>query len=80
MRLHAVKFGLACGILWSLCLFVLTWISLGTGYATDFLNIFAGIYPGYAITVIGSFLGLMYGFADGFIVCFVFGWLYNRLL
>jgi hypothetical protein len=79
MTLNPKNFGLAAGILWGLCMLVITLISAGTGYAPEFLNIIASIYPGYSISLLGSAVGLIYGFIDGFIVLYIFAWLYNWL-
>lgn len=73
------KFGFAGGILWGLCMFVCTVLAVFTGYATMFLNLMASIYPGYAISWAGSFIGMVYGFADAFIGFYLFAWLYNKL-
>jgi len=80
MKLNAHKFALAAGILWAIAMFVFTWIAVGTGYLGDFLNIIAGVYPGYSVTAGGSFLGLVYGFIDGYVGCWLFAALYNKLL
>lgn len=77
--LHPKKLGLAGGILWGFCMFICTVLALFTGYATQFLHIMASIYPGYTISWIGSFIGLLYGFADGFTGLYVLAWLYNKL-
>ncbi len=79
MKLCARSFGLAGGILWGLALLVTTWISIPTHYAAGFLDIIQGIYPGYRVSFIGSFLGLAYGFVDGFAGLFILAWLYNRI-
>ena len=77
--LNARRLGLAGGILWGLSMFVCTLISLYTGYGTAWLNLMADIYPGYTISLIGSVIGLAYGFADAFIGFFLLAWLYNKL-
>jgi hypothetical protein len=59
-------------------MFLTTWISIYTGYASRFLEIFTGIYPGYSVTPLGSLLVLPYGFIDGFVFGAAIGWLYNR--
>ncbi len=79
MTLSAKSFGLAAGILWGFSMLVMTLISVATGYATEFLNVIASIYPGYSISLFGSIIGLVYGFIDGFIGLFIFVWLYNWL-
>jgi hypothetical protein len=79
MTLNPKNFGLAGGILWGLCMLVITLISVETGYAAGFLNMMASIYPGYSISLLGSVIGLVYGFIDGFIGLYIFAWLYNWL-
>lgn len=76
----AKKLGLAGGIIWGVVLFLITLISVCTGYATEFLNLIISIYPGFSITYAGSLVGLVYGFVDGFIALFLLGWIYNGLL
>lgn len=79
MQLNPKCFALATAIIWSMSLFLMTLISVPTGYASAFLDVMAGIYPGYSRTWLGSLVGLIYGFADGFIGGYVLIWLYNRL-
>ncbi len=78
-QLNATKFGLSAGILWGLTLFVMTWISMYTGYGMFWLSNWMDIYPGYDLSGIGSLIGLAYGFVDGFVGLFIFAWLYNLM-
>lgn len=80
MKIDAVRFGLAAGILWGISLFVLTLISMGTGYASEFLKSISYIYPGYSISGLGSIMGAVDGFIDGFVGCWIFIKIYNALL
>lgn len=75
--MKAVRLGLAGGILWGLSMFITTLVSVGSGYGAAFLNMMASIYPGFAISVPGAFLGLLYGFVDAFIFLLLLGWIYN---
>ena len=77
--LDAKKLGTAGGILWAVCMFITTILSIYTGYASEFLNAMGSIYPGYVVSWGGSFLGLVYGFFDAFIGLYLLGWLYNKL-
>lgn len=77
--LNPMKLGLAGGILWGLCMFICTILSMYFGYSTSFLNMMIDVYPGYAISWGGSILGLVYGFVDGFIGLFLLAWIYNKL-
>ena len=81
MKLRPVALGVALGSVWGVSLFITTWISYYTGYGKLFLEVLAqSIYPGYTITPIGSFLGLLYGFADGFVSAVLIGYIYNKLV
>jgi hypothetical protein len=77
--IDAKRFGLAGGILWGGYMFLATIISLYTGYGETLLNIMGELYWGYAISWLGAFVGLAYGFVDGFISFYIIGWLYNKL-
>jgi len=79
-KLDARKFGLAGGILWGAVMLVSTILAVSTGYATEFLNLFASIYPGFNISGGGVVVGLIYGFVDGFVGCWLFAKIYNGLL
>lgn len=63
---------LTIGIFWAVCLFLITLASHNTGYADEFLRSIESVYPGYTISVVGSFIGLIYGFLDGFIGTYIF--------
>lgn len=78
-ELDPKRMGLAAGILWGWAMLVMTLVSMFTGYATAFLNCMASIYPGYAISLTGSLIGLVYGFLDGFVDLYLIAWLYNLL-
>jgi hypothetical protein len=78
-KLNPLKLGLTGAILWGLVLFVMTWISMHTGWAMFWLSQWMDVYPGFDISVKGTFIGLVYGVIDGFVSLFIFGWLYNLL-
>jgi len=81
MKLSPVALGIALGSVWGILLFITTWISYYTGYGRLFLEVLAqSIYPGYTITPLGSFLGLLYGFADGFVSAALIGYIYNKVV
>ncbi len=76
--LHAVSFGLACGVLWGIILFIMA-IFAGTfgNYGVGFVMAMSTLYVGYHATFIGALIGAVWGFLDGFIGGMVFIWLYN---
>jgi len=79
MTLNTKAFALAGGIMWGLIMAVLTIITLMSGYAVQFVNLMADIYPGYTATSTGIIIGAFYGFLDGFIGCYIFAWLYGLI-
>lgn len=73
------RLGIAGGILWGVSMFIMTLANLWFGYGGAFLEIFSSVYPGYEITYIGSLVGLIYGFIDGFVGLYILAWLYNKV-
>ncbi len=79
MKLDKKAFGLACGILWGLSVFLMTlWVLWRGGGST--LVLLQQFYFGYNISYTGAVIGLIWGFIDGFIGGWVFAWLYNKLI
>ncbi len=78
MELRARAFGLAVGIAWGLGIFIVTiWaVLLGTGNTLRLLSTF---YYGYSVDIDGAFVGLFWGFVDGFLFGAAVAWLYNML-
>ena len=80
MKLRSVALGVALGSVWGASLFITTWLSYYTGYGKLFLEVLAkSIYPGYTISPMGSFIGLFFGFIDGFVSAALIGWIYNKI-
>jgi hypothetical protein len=79
MKLNLLAFALACGIIWGLMLFVVTWWIIAFDGATGDRTIIGLIYRGYNISFAGSFIGLIWALADGFIGGAIFAWFYNLL-
>ncbi len=80
MKLKPLALGVAFGILWGGAIFLTTLLSHYAGYGTAFLEALPrSIYPGYSITLAGSFIGLIYGFIDGFVCGAIAAWIYNKV-
>lgn len=75
--LHVLSFGLAVGVTWALGLFILGIINLFSPYGMTFMISIASVYIGYAPTLIGSIIGAIWAFIDGFIGGVILAWLYN---
>lgn len=80
MKLNLKALGFAAGILWGAAVFLMTLISMGCGYADKATKAIASIYPGYSVSIGGSFIGLVYGFVDGFVCALLFGLIYNAFI
>ena len=77
MKLHAFALSLTLGLVWGLTLFILTLVSIKTGYGEAIVKLFSTIYPGFDQSGQGAFVGLVWGFLDAFIGTYVVVWLYN---
>jgi hypothetical protein len=80
MKIYATKLGMAGGILWGVSLFCMTILCTYTGYGKPILDLIVAVYPGYEITLLGSLIGLVYGFIDCFLFFFLLAWLYNKMV
>jgi len=82
-RLNEIKFGLAGGIVSGIMvLFMILWNSImpeGMSVHMMMLSEMYGFF-GYGMNALGIILGTIYAFIDGFILTFIFAWIYNKLL
>lgn len=76
-KLNPMAAALAVGLLWAVCLFVMTFVAMKWQYGGTLSDIIASIYPKYALTTAGAFWGLLWGFLDGFIGTYIVVALYN---
>ena len=80
MKLNVLAVGLACGLIWGLGLFIITWwIIMFDGQQAGETLVLGLIYRGYEVTTMGSVVGLVWGFFDGLVGGMIFAWLYNLL-
>jgi hypothetical protein len=77
MKLNILAFALACGILWGLGLFALTWWVIAFDGATAEPTLIGRVYRGYNISPTGSLVGLLWALPDGFAGGVILAWLYN---
>ncbi|HID96054.1 MAG TPA: hypothetical protein EYP53_08380 [Candidatus Latescibacteria bacterium] len=77
MTLDAKALGLATGIIMGAAIFVATiWVQAAGG--GSLLGQLSRFYFGYSVGIGGAFLGLLYGFIDGFIGGWLLALLYNK--
>lgn len=82
VRLDAVLQGITTGVVAGLGLFVATnWLVLKGGPVIGpHLGLLAQFFPGYRVTLLGSFVGLAYGFGAGFATGYLVSRIYNALV
>jgi hypothetical protein len=79
MKLNIKAFSLACGLIWGVGLFLLTWWIIAFDGPTREVTLIGRVYRGYTISPGGSIFGLVWGFVDGLIGGAVFAWVYNLI-
>lgn len=79
MKLDVKALALACGLLWGLGLFFLTWWVIFFDGASGDPKIIARVYRGYSLSPVGSVIGLLWAFFDGLIGGAILAWLYNLI-
>jgi len=80
MRLNAKAFALTTAILLGIGSFLLTLLSVLTGFAREFFEIIAPFHPGYSHTILGALISMFWMFVYGYIVGTVFVLIYNSLI
>ena len=81
-RLNARAWGIAIGMLMGGGLFLATLILVMKGGPNvgQHLGLLRAYFPGYSVSVIGSFIGFIYGFVVGYALGRIIGSVYNRLV
>jgi hypothetical protein len=82
VRLNSVMMGIVSGLLAGLVIFAATlWLVIKGGpNVGQHLVLLAQFFPGYRVTLLGSFVGFGYGVLTGFLIGFVVGRLYNYIV
>lgn len=84
-RINGKVLGLVIGLVMGLILFVATlWLVVkasGTGAPVGpHMSLLNQFFPGYSVTVFGSFVGLFYGILTGYLFGWFIGWIYNTII
>ena len=77
MKLDAKAFALASGVIWGAVVFLATCVSL-LRHGGETLSKLEQVYPYYTVSIVGSFIGLVWGFVSMFVLGWVFISLYNK--
>lgn len=79
MTLNAKALGLTTGVFAGIIWLVLLSLSVGTGYAKDMIMLMGSVHPGFAYSYAGAvWLGILH-LITGFILGYLFAWMYNKL-
>ncbi|MFA6024765.1 MAG: hypothetical protein WC777_06260 [Candidatus Gracilibacteria bacterium] len=76
-QLNTLAAALSVGLLWGVGLLLWTLIALQWGMGVSSLELVMEWYPAYEITATGAFIGLLWGFLDGFLGTYILVSLYN---
>lgn len=81
-RLNARAWGIAVGLLFGGGLFVATLVLVikGGPNVGQHLGLLRAYFPGYSVTLVGGFVGFVYGFVLGYGAGRLVGVAYNRLV
>ena len=81
LRLNAQAWGLAFGFLFGLALFSATMFLVlrGGENVGAHLGLLRVYFPGYSVSILGSFVGFAYAFVVGYVTGRLIGLVYNRL-
>lgn len=81
LRIHEQGWGIAFGLVLGLGLFAATNFLLikGGENVGQHLSLLGVYFPGYSVTVLGSFIGFMYAFVLGYALGRIIATVYNRL-
>jgi len=76
-KLHVVALGMALGVTWGIGILIFGFIATFLNWGVEVIDILGSVYIGYESTVLGSFIGGLWGFIDAFIGGVIIAWLYN---
>ncbi len=77
MRLNCLALGLAGGITWALCVFLLGLAAWLGNWGGEMVDMLASAYIGYSASFGGAFIGAIWAFVDAFIGLLIFAFFYN---
>lgn len=89
LRFNAKIWGLVCGLLFGLIVFIATnWLVIKGGHVTSagkyvvgpHLELLSQFFIGYRVSFLGSIVGFFYAFAIGSLSGTLIGWIYNKII
>jgi hypothetical protein len=80
MRIQAVPFGLAFGIVYAVVFFLYGILAAVFGWGAAFAEMIGSFYPGFGATPGGALIGAVWGFSGGFVFFALGAWLYDLFI
>ena len=80
MKLDAVKFGIAFGIIYAAVFFLYGMVAALFGWGGEFIEMIGKFYIGFGASFLGALAGAAWGLVIGFVFFWLAGLIYNRLL
>lgn len=80
MKLDVVKFGLACGLVWSVSVLILGLSTAFIPWGGGSVKALGTLYLGYKTGIAGAIIGAVWAFCDAGIGGLVLAWVYNALV
>lgn len=77
-KLSPNALGIAMGVLWAAYVFFCG-ITAMFGWGIALVHTISSLYIGYKPSILGAFIGSIWGFIDGYIAGVLIAWLYNRV-
>jgi hypothetical protein len=78
-EIKSVRVGTALGILMSLSIGIFTILTIVTEWGAPLVRIMGSVYLGYSATFLGIIVGMLWGFAKGFLAGYLFILIYQKL-
>lgn len=83
-KISVKALAISLGVFWGVYVFLLGLLSMANirifWFSPEFLNILSTLYPGYAATLTGSLIGLLWGTICGAVGGAIIAWLHNFAL
>ena len=78
MKCEPIPLGVGIGVILAVYAFLLGLIAMWWDWGTAIVTTMSSLYIGYDATFLGSIIGAIWAFVDGFIAGVVIAWVYNK--
>ncbi len=79
-KLNIKALAIAGGVLWSLYMLGIGWLSWLFNWGTNFVTAMSSVYIWFKPTFFGAIIGAVWGFIDGSIAGAIIAWVYNKAI